>query len=37
LNQFVITIVSFEGEMSSVERIIEYQDLPAEGVLEGPK
>ncbi|CAL5986502.1 Xenobiotic-transporting_ATPase / Multidrug resistance-associated protein [Hexamita inflata] len=31
LMQFVITLVSLDGEMASVERLIEYGNLPAEG------
>lgn len=30
LMQFVITLVNMEGEMASVERLIEYQNLPTE-------
>lgn len=30
LMQFVITLVNMEGEMASVERLIEYQHLPTE-------
>ncbi|CAL6091952.1 Xenobiotic-transporting_ATPase / Multidrug resistance-associated protein [Hexamita inflata] len=36
LNQFVMGLVTLEGEMSSVERLIEYQDLPAEGIFVKP-
>lgn len=36
LNDFVMTLVQFEGEMSSVVRVMEYVDLPAEGVMERP-
>ncbi|CAL6025768.1 Xenobiotic-transporting_ATPase / Multidrug resistance-associated protein [Hexamita inflata] len=33
LMQFVITLVSLDGEMASVERLDEYGSLPTEGVL----
>lgn len=33
LMDFVITLVSLEGEMSSVERLIEYGNLPEEGTF----
>jgi len=32
--QFIITLVNLEGEMASVERLLEYQDLPLEGEFE---
>ena len=31
LMNFVITLVSLEGEMTAVERVLEYANLPAEG------
>lgn len=31
------SIVTFEGELASVERVLEYMELPNEGVYEDPK
>lgn len=31
------TLVQFEGEFASVERVIEYLDLPAEGIYDKHK
>jgi len=32
----VMTMVQFEGEMSSVVRVLEYTNLPEEGQMERP-
>ena len=37
LNQFVICMVAFEGNMAAVDRMSEYQNLPPEGIFEGQK
>ena len=34
LMQFITMLVTLEGNMSSVERLLEYSDLPAEGEFE---